>query len=171
MKTQRNDVPRPTEAVLAPWSVPQMSVIISWMEKTPIRIPRCPRHEEDKPKMTLRFEGFVCDKPGCLFTQNWAAPDAFLCPEQRETPEEMKARVDEWNACWPDGTPVSYDPDGPEQTFRKTHTRSRAFLHSRIGPAVHLYKIKGAVPLEYATPCVDRKAKSPEDIERECARA
>lgn len=165
MKTQRNDVPRPTEAVLAPWSVPQVRAIIAWMKESPKRVPRCPRHDGVRPELVIRFEGFACEEEGCAFLQTWAVP-AALGEALQETREEMQARVDDWNAEWPDGTPVDYEPHDPEQRVMKKHTRSRAFIDAKLGPSVRLYGM-GPVPLGHVTPCPRRK---PRLVEQECER-
>lgn len=169
MKTRRSDdLPRPTEAVPAPWSVPQVRKIIAWMAQSPMRCPRCPRHGDVKPALVIMFSGFACEEDGCTFVQTWAMPDAFRCDALEETREEMQARVKQWNAKCPDGTPVDYDRDDAWRTRAvKTHTRSRAYIDLKLGPVVLLYNVDGPVPLNDIEPRKDRKPKS---VEQECMR-
>lgn len=161
------NAPRPTEAVFAPWTVPQVKTIITWMRRLPTRVPQCPRHDAHKPKLVVCFEGFACEAPGCTFVQTWVVPDAFRCDPLEETRDEMQARVDKWNAKNPDGTPVDYDRGDPEHRVKKMYTRSRAYIHPHLGPSVFLYKVDGPVPLKHVEPRTQRKYKS---VEQECMR-
>lgn len=145
--------PLPPEAVRAPWTVPQMAKLVAWLGKKPILSPRCPRQHEisPRPKLDVWWDGFRCPVHGCGFRQTWATPTPFRCSNV-ETQEEMQERVNGWNAKNEEGTSVRYETTGPNPVTMATFTKSRAYIDDSVGPAVHIDRINGAIPLDDLTP-------------------